>query len=456
MLDGCCADYGANWAHGLNASEYADMKDMMDLVSRAAKKQFVTSKSTKFSALEHSAVWIILKQFDLIENLGDREKDIAEKSASKPPTDPFLLKVLSLVQLCRKMLETGRTKEDIGVAMDKLRVIKRQWLRENAAVLVTTISKIGESAVTDVNPAWTVCEDSQCVSVHNITIWLAAFSNIPRYMIGDIASLGPFCDDKDYNSFAEVRKDSLLAKELKRGRPSASMTISGRAGRRAVTLPSTLCYGDELRSNIKDHPYTKDIIAFHQSVFKSSSSRCPHLFINTGAGMESLLGHRQSATNVKLMQFTRSYMEEYEDTVNHFKMSDIAIISPWVMQDLTWKKELGQMGEDHLLIVETVHGMIGGEATVVILELARTENLGFLNMQGMWNVALSRSKAATIIIANHSTLQLVRGHMTGFYGQIVAWFKNMVRMWTGQRISLWSNHGCTPELLMGDYVCKNQ
>lgn len=47
---------------------------------------------------------------------------------------------------------------------------------------------------------------------------------------------------------------------------------------------------------------------------------------------------------------------------------------------------------------------MGEENILSILELAKDSGVGFMNMHGMWNVALSRARAATVIVVSHKAI----------------------------------------------------
>ena len=72
----------------------------------------------------------------------------------------------------------------------------------------------------------------------------------------------------------------------------------------------------------------------------------------------------------------------------------------------------------------------GQENVVTVFEIAKSDSMGFLNMHGMWTVAMTRCKAATVIIANHTALSKAckdnpkRARQFLFYNRLVKVFQD--------------------------------
>ena len=237
VLDGQPREYGARWTQGMETSDLAEMNDMLNLVSETVKKTN-GHPSKKFSALQCTAVWKILDDMNLIESLDGQRRhekmqefqERAKVEAGDRPTDELEVDMRVLIAICKEMLEKGRTKKAKNTAINILNKVKTKWYAENVALIVTTISKLGEPMIRDFHPAWALLEEAQCVSDHNATIFLTTFPDIPKYLVSNPRQLASYCADGEQNPFAAVRKHSLMAKEVKRGRPHVVMKTSMRMG----------------------------------------------------------------------------------------------------------------------------------------------------------------------------------------------------------------------------------
>ena len=256
-------------------------------------------------------------------------KDAAKEKAN----DELYVNIALLIQLCGEMLCEGKTTESWNTCSDILETVKKVWYKQRVAVIVTTISKLNESIIKDFEASWAILEEAQYVSDHNVTPFLVAFHDIPKYLVGDPRQLSPYIADSDQNAFAMIRMNSCFTKCIKRGYRRVQMTISNRCGPLAIQLTSDMCYKGLLTSGIPNHPRTQSIMAFHRDVFKSEA-RVPHLFVDTGAGEAIAVGHRRSTMNPGLMDYTKAYITAYVEYSEKHKYKDIGVIAPWKMQGI--------------------------------------------------------------------------------------------------------------------------
>ena len=86
------------------------------------------------------------------------------------------------------------------------------------------------------------------------------------------------------------------------------------------------------------------------------------------------------------------------------------------------------MEEGNRPTADTIQAIMGQERDMAILEIAKTESVGFLNMPGMWDIALSRQKVAIVIVVNHTAMMKALESndkirpLLMFYLQLVQWF----------------------------------
>ena len=72
---------------------------------------------------------------------------------------------------------------------------------------------------------------------------------------------------------------------------------------------------------------------------------------------------------------------------------------------------------------------MGQEKVIALLEIAKIESVGFLNMHGMWNIALSRHEAAMVIFANLKAIEKAvkekpkKKASLAYFFALVDWFR---------------------------------
>ena len=68
VLDGQPPQYGTRWTHGIDAQDFTEIKDSLELVSGTVQETKV-QRFKKLSGVENTAIWIILQKMDLIKQL---------------------------------------------------------------------------------------------------------------------------------------------------------------------------------------------------------------------------------------------------------------------------------------------------------------------------------------------------------------------------------------------------
>jgi helicase MOV-10 len=97
-------------------------------------------------------------------------------------------------------------------------------------------------------------------------------------------------------------------------------------------------------------------------------------------------------------------------------LNDIGIIAPYRKQVSKLKDACEKFKEDLNIEIGSIEQFQGKEKSVIILTTVRshTNNVGFLNNQKRFNVAITRAKCLMIVIGNPKTLAL-----DSYWGELV-------------------------------------
>ena len=329
LIKGRPRDFDAVWTVHGSMEEQADLKDLMDCVEDAIETTPGTSTKAPGSAIRHTVIWQMLeelKELRLIDILSEGPQQGAKRSRSeeedaqeehnksrkltaeridesrailaleKPgsSSNDWKFKVHDLLRQIVEKLDQPWGRADEKEALQLLRQIKSQWIRQFGDVLCTTISRVDSVEVRDYAATHVFMEEAQFVDDHDMTLMLVEFAKAWKILIGDSKQPAPYVEHSKFNKFSVVRRESTLEREVRRGRHYVKLTESGRMSPSGISLASELIYDGKHVSAIPDHPRTAEIESLFQKALGSGGRQFPHVFIDLRKGQGVKRGAKQS------------------------------------------------------------------------------------------------------------------------------------------------------------------
>ena len=271
-------------------------------------------------------------------------------------------------------------------------------------VLCMTTFNVGTKVIKEWGPTLFILTEAQRQSDAASEICMAFYPTAYYLQSGDIRQLGTQSVDEMSNRAAIIMTRSHLEICLTRGMGIAKLVISHRFDQLYAGFVSACFYKSQLICGIADSPRPMAQLAlnFIRTTLKLNKAEITAVFIDMGFRTEEKqVGHTHSSINLGMSAYVRFLAEELVKA--KIVAEAITIITPYKGQVAVYERWNLRDGLE--IAASTIDSFIGQDNEVVIVDLVRTERVGFIFDHGKLATACTRARSACFIMVDHSNLE---------------------------------------------------